>query len=93
MKKYPEQFGLIMKKYPEQFVESKDFTNVSDEEINELVAKYIYQMENSDDKQHLIFNGNTMILIMKIHPEDGGGIEIIVTKNYQHAYINNKIFK
>lgn len=34
-----------------------------------------------------------MVYSYKIHSDDGGGIHVLVSKNYEEYYIDNKVLK
>lgn len=82
-----------MKKYPMDFRESASFSKVSNEEINSKIESVLKEMENNGTPQHLMFFGDTMILIIRLHEIDGGGFEIIVSNNFSQSFYKNKIFK
>lgn len=79
--------------YPNNYRDSTDFAKVSDESINDTIKLILEEMKTKEENQHLLFRGDTMILVMRMHEEDGGGFEVIVTKDYKQAYFGNKIFK
>ena len=81
-----------MIKYPNDFRSSTINTKVENKEIEENINHSLELLKRNDEKQHLSFFGDTMILINKVHEEDGGGYEIIVTNNYQQRYVDNKVF-
>lgn len=74
----------------------KDSTNnhsVPTEHLDKWIQTMINDMEkNPDELYQLTTSGDSMVLIMRLCEEDGGGYEIIKTNNFDKAYYKNEIF-
>ena len=81
-----------MIKYPQDFESSNEWTSVQDEEIQNVINSALDSLRKGEMSNYVGFFGDTMIYVSKIHEEDGGGFEVIVTSDYKQCYVDNKIF-
>lgn len=78
--------------YPNDFKSSSENVKPSDDSINKNIENAIESLKKSEETHYIMWTGTAMLLVMKLHEEDGGGFEIIVTHNYDRAYVDNEIF-
>lgn len=78
--------------YPATFKNKATSVQLDNERIQSLIQDGLDSIEREGLDQVTLSSGNTMVFVSKVHEEDGGGIHVVVAKNYEEQYINNPVF-
>lgn len=80
--------------YPEGYNNRGEASQVSDGSVKQLIKSVIQMLNESEEPVANVHaeTGNTIVHGYKVHPEDGGGIRIIVSKNFEEIYLDNEVF-
>lgn len=82
----------LVRNYPNQFSDYSDGVDLNREEVIELLQDALESLKkNENQDSSYCATGNTMVIIMKLGPDDVGvyDYEFIVCKNYQTANISS----
>lgn len=77
--------------YPTNFKNNATSVPLENEHIDSLVQDGLRIIEQEDLDHTTVSGGNTFVYVTKVHEEDGGGIHVVVAKNYEEQYIENVV--
>ena len=79
--------------YPKNYYNYSFSNQVSETTKKQLIESALNSLnKNSELNEVHCSTGNTIVIASRVHEEDGGGIRIIVSKNYEEIYVDNSVF-
>ena len=91
--KLTENQNKAIQSYPVSFYDNSNSAQISDENTKAFIETTIKTLnENPELNSTHCSSGNVIVFAYRVHPEDGGGIHIVVSKNYEEIYIDNSVF-
>lgn len=87
-----ETQNKAVQNYPKDYYNTSASSHIHEEVVKSLIESAIKSLnDNPESNETRISTGNTIVFATRVHEEDGGGIHIIVSKNYEEIYIDNSI--